>query len=428
MGILRSHRLIGVVFLLLMAASLWFTYAIFSNKFTEHDEVTLQSSKIGLQMPERADVKYRGVIVGEVLDFKPTTAGADLTLGIFPQHMETIPADVTGSIVPKTLFGQKYVALVSESGDSVRALQPDAVITKTATATEVEKVLSDIYPLLEAVQPEQLNYTLNALATALEGRGEKLGDGLANLDGYLKRFNPEVDAFVTDIRKTAEVADLYDDVLPEVATILRNTVVTGNTLKSREAQLQKLFAETTALSTTAESFLAANEKNIIRLGELGRAQVGLLAKYSPQYPCFLKGMALQEPQISQTFRGNILHINAEVLPHQARGYDTRDLPVNGLVNTPYCGTLPRDASDQAHPWTKVPDFNDGIEVPTGKGTRRAAPAVDGEIGTAYAGTSAEADMLRALLGPVIGTTSDDVPDIAVMMIAPMARGAEVSVE
>lgn len=427
MGILRSHRLIGLVFLALIAASLWFTYAIFTNKFKDFDEVTLQASKIGLQTPERADVKYRGVIVGQVLDFTPTRTGADLTLGIEPQYMKTIPADVTGSLVPKTLFGQKYVSLDSPTGSTGAHLTTKTVIKRTAVSTEVEDVLADLLPLLRAVQPEQLNYTLNALATALEGRGSKLGDGLANLDAYLKRFNPEVADFVTDIRKTAEVSDVYASVMPEIAQILRNTVVTGNTLKGREAKLQQLFAETAAFSATARSFLGANEKNIIRLGQLSEPQLRLIAKYAPQYPCFFKGMALQEPQIAQTFRGHMLHINAEILPNQPRGWDTRDIPVNGLTGAPYCGTLPRDATDQKNKFGTPPDFNDGVEVPTGKGTKRVATGFDTDF-SAYAGTSAEAGLLRALLGPVAGTGPDDVSDLSVLLVAPMARGAEVSVE
>ena len=47
---------------------MWFTYAIFTKKFADYDEVTLQSSNIGLSLPTRADVKIRGVIVGEVLE------------------------------------------------------------------------------------------------------------------------------------------------------------------------------------------------------------------------------------------------------------------------------------------------------------------------------------------------------------------------
>ncbi|MDO7867733.1 MCE family protein [Nocardioides jiangxiensis] len=425
MSILRSHRVIGIVFLALIAASLWFTYAVFSQKFTSFDEVTLKSSSIGLQMPQRADVKYRGVIVGQVLDFKPVDGGAELTLGIEPDQMKTIPSDVTGSILPKTLFGEKYVSLDAAAGDTSSPLKPHDVIARTKVATEVEEVLSDLLPLLRAVQPEQLNYTLNALATALEGRGPKLGQGLTNLDNYLKRFNPEVDDFITDIRKTAQVSDLYADVMPQIATILRNTVYTGNTLKTREAKLQKLFGEVSAFSDTARSFLAANEKNIIRLGQLSQVQLRLLAKYAPQYPCFLKGMELQNSQIQDMFRGHMLHINAELIPHQPRGWTPADKPVNGLVGSPYCGPLPRDTTDQSHMMPAPPNFDDGVDTPTGKGTMRVAPATDGD---AYSGTSAEAALLRSLLSPVVGTDAADVPDLAVFLLAPMARGSEVSVQ
>lgn len=426
MGILRSHRLIGLVFLLLMAASLWFTYAIFSQKFTDFVPVTLQSSTIGLQMPERADVKYRGVIVGQVRSFKPAGDGAELQLGIYPDSMKAIPGDVTGAILPKTLFGEKYVSLESAGGDSASPLRPHATISRTAVSTEVEKVLNDLLPLLRAIKPEQLNYTLNAIATALEGRGTKIGNGLVTLDDYLKRFNPKVDDLIADIRETAKVSDVYAAALPEIGTILRNSVYTGNTLRTREAKLQKLFGEVSAFSDTARSFLDANEKNIVRLGQLSSVQLKLLAKYSPQYACFLEGMVTQEKQIRQTFRGHMLHINAEILKHQPRGWNVGDLPVNGLVNKPTCLTLPRDVNDQAHPWTAVPDFNDGVEVPTGKGTQRVAPA-DSDF-TPYAGTAAEAQALRALLSPVVGTGASSVPDVAVFMLAPMARGSEVSVQ
>ena len=57
------------MFLLVLLAGVYGTYAIFTKKFADYDEVTLQTSKIGLQLPSRADVKIRGVIVGEVLAF-----------------------------------------------------------------------------------------------------------------------------------------------------------------------------------------------------------------------------------------------------------------------------------------------------------------------------------------------------------------------
>ena len=38
----------------------------------------------------------------------------------------------------------------------------------------------------------------------------------------------------------------------------------------------------------------------------------------------------------------------------------------------------------------------------------------------------EASLLKSLLGPSLGMSPDDVPDLGVLLIGPMARGAEVS--
>ncbi len=199
---LRSPKLIGLIFIALILTGIWFTYAIFTKQFTEYDEVSLKTSKIGLQLPTRADVKIRGVIVGEVLEAQATEDGAELTLGIYPDETHTIPENVTARIEPKTLFGEKYVALqVPEVPKG--EIQAGDRIEQTVVAHEVEQTLSDLYPLLRAVQPAELNKTLNALATALEGRGELIGQNLTILDGYLKRMNPLLPDLIQDVRLLA---------------------------------------------------------------------------------------------------------------------------------------------------------------------------------------------------------------------------------
>ena len=82
---------------------------------------------------------------------------------------------MSARILPKTLFGEKYVALQVPARPSARSIRAGDVISESRVAIEVERVLSDIYPLLRTVQPAQLNYTLTALADALEGRGDRLG-------------------------------------------------------------------------------------------------------------------------------------------------------------------------------------------------------------------------------------------------------------
>jgi hypothetical protein len=41
-----AHKLLGVVFVLVLLAGVWLTYAVFSKKFTDYDEVRLQTSTI----------------------------------------------------------------------------------------------------------------------------------------------------------------------------------------------------------------------------------------------------------------------------------------------------------------------------------------------------------------------------------------------
>ena len=84
-------KALGMVFLCLLLAGVWLTYGVFTQKFTDFDEVTLDASTIGLQMPDRADVKIRGVIVGQVLGFSATDEGATVRLGIYPGQLHDDP-------------------------------------------------------------------------------------------------------------------------------------------------------------------------------------------------------------------------------------------------------------------------------------------------------------------------------------------------
>ena len=425
-----KFKALGILFLALLLAGVWATYGVFAQKFTHFDEVTLDAPSIGLQMPERADVKIRGVIVGQVLGFSATDRGATVRLGIFPSQMHTIPSNVTGAIVPKTLFGEKYVSLVvPHDQPAPTALRPGATIPHTKVPVEVQQVLADLYPLLRTVQPADLNLTLNAISTALEGRGPALGRDLVTVDRYLKRINPQIPQIVSDLRLTTKVADTYADVTPEIAQILRNTIKTTGTLEDRQQQLHTLFTDVSSFSGTARSFLRANGDNIIRLGQVSRPQAAMLARYAPEYPCLLGGLVNAAKREASAFRGFTLHIVLEAIPHQPRGYTPADAPRYADTRGPNCLHLPDPPWNQSNPVRHQPNFNDGVDTPTGKGTDRVAPSYltrDLAGGIGYAGTPAESDLLKSLLGPSLGEPSADVPDLGVLLVGPMARGAEVS--
>ncbi len=429
MRILGHVKLLGIVFLCLLLAGVYLTYAVFTKKFVDYDKVTLQTSAIGLQLPRRADVKVRGVIVGEVLGFDATANGADVTLGLYPDQVDTIPKNVSGSIVPKTLFGEKYVELTIPKDDpSDSSLKTGDKIKQTDLPVEVERVLNDLYPLLRTVQPAELNYTLNALATALEGRGDKIGESLVTLDSYLKRLNPQIPDIIADIKLLATVTDTYADVFPAIADTLRNTVKTGNTLVSKEEKLNAFLKDLTAFSDTTKSFLDDNGENIIRLCKLSEPILALLSRYSSEFPCLLDGLVRQAPRLADTFRDFIFHIDVKVLPSQPRGYNGSDRQVYGANNGPNCAGLPAPP-EPYYPSYKLPNLNDGADN-LGKGdNQRPATGFANQRSTLSAGvsgTAADKALINSVMAPMLGVPVDEMSDVTSLLYGPAMAGSEVS--
>lgn len=442
---LFTNKVLGLVFIALIAAALWGINGVFTKKFVSYDDVRLLSSSAGLNLPEEADVKVRGVIVGEVREQQSHGKRAILTLGIESDKINQIPRNVTASLIPKTLFGEKYVSLDIPRSPASAHLQDGDTIRRTELPVEVEKVLDDLYPLLRAVRPADVSYTLNALATALEGRGEKIGRAFGTLDGYLKRTNPQVPTLISDLRLLSSVSNTYADVMPQLAATLRNTVKTGHTLVSKEATLRQLLGDVSSFSDTTRSFLDANGNNIIALGKVSRPTLDLLARYSPEYPCLLHGLVRQTPRLASTFRGFIFHINLETLKRQPRGYGPQDHQVYGAANPPTCAGLPAPSASQANPYGspsspyKTPNFNDGVNG-LGRGDNQrpatgfASSAASGAASTpdparplvTMGGTSEARALVNSLTAPALGVPVDRVPGVTSLLFGPVAAGTEVS--
>ena len=177
-----------------------------------------------------------------------------MQLALNPSRAKLIPAGVTALLLPKTLFGERYVALqvpAELTGGAEQPIRAGDTITSGKDAIEIEQVLDDLFPVLLALQPEDLKATLNALATALQGRGKQLGDNLASLDNYLIKLNPKVPELVDDLDKLGKVALLYNDAAPDLLGSLNNLQTTATTITERPQALAQLLSSATSTSNDA---------------------------------------------------------------------------------------------------------------------------------------------------------------------------------
>ncbi len=157
-------------------------------------------------------------------------------------------------------------------------------------AIELEKVFADLLPLLRAVKPERLSATLNALASALEGRGTRLGQNLVLVDSYFKEINPKLPVIQADISGLADLASTYAVAAPDLVRAASTLATTNTTIVQKKDVLAGFLAGTAGFANEASGFLEANGERIIRVGQVQRPTVAVLAKYSPQYPCFTRGV------------------------------------------------------------------------------------------------------------------------------------------
>src|SRR4051794_17673285 len=235
------RRLQGLAFLVVLVMLLGLSVAAYQKAFTTVAHVTLETDTAGNQLQEASDVKVRGVIVGDVRGVKATSKGATIELAINPAYLDQIPADVSARLLPKTLFGERFVALELPEHPSSERLSDGDVIgqDRSENAIELQRVIDDMLPLLQAVQPDDLSYTLGAVADALRGRGNALGENLALTGQYTQQINTVLPQLQADISGLADVADTYDSAADDLLGVLDNLVVTNTTIVDQAEQLRR---------------------------------------------------------------------------------------------------------------------------------------------------------------------------------------------
>ncbi|HWH30724.1 MAG TPA: MCE family protein, partial [Mycobacteriales bacterium] len=263
------QRLGGMAFLLVLGALIGLAVALYTKAFTDTVTVTLRADRVGNQLTEGADVKVRGLVVGEVREVRATDDGAELELHLQPAEAARVPADSTALILPKTLFGEKYVSLVFDDAadGGPGSLAAGGVIEqdRSATARELGQALDSLLPVLQTLEPEQLSSTLHAVSSALRDRGDRIGGNLELVRDYLAAFTPELPRLQRDLAGTADLADTLDAAAPDLLALLEDLSAVNRNLARDESAIEQVLRETTGLARTGEQFLADNEQRFITL-------------------------------------------------------------------------------------------------------------------------------------------------------------------
>lgn len=423
------QRLVGVLFLGVIVGLVGLAVALYQKAFTPVVMVSVQADRIGNQLSKGADVKARGLIVGEVRKVSSDGRQATLTLALTKDLVDQLPSDAQARMIPKTLFGEKIVDLVIDDTSTARPLRDGDVITqdRSQTARETSQALDNLLPLLQALKPAELSTTLNALSSTLRDRGDQIGDNLELVDTYLQGLNPELPALQDDLTGLADLTDTLDRTSPSYLRVLDDLAFTSRSLVDTRTQLSAFLTSTTGSTRELDQLLTTNSNRLIRLAADSLPSLQVYDRYSPEYGCLAKGLAAQSKLAEVAFGGAQpgLHITLEVAGDQ-NGYLPGDEPVYGEDAGPTCRGLPPNAPERPFPVDQeVTDgYCDDQEQAPGVQTEcEGREPVDPAL--LLGQSAADRRAVGAVVGPVLGVPPTAVPDLAVLLFGPLARGTEV---
>lgn len=431
------RRLLGLLFFVIVIGFVAFTMLQYNKVFTPVVKVDLITDSAGNALPKNADVKVRGMLVGEVRSFEASGDQVHLHLAIKPEDAKLIPANATARLLPKTLFGERYVSLqIPESPKGTLSNGATIYQDKSGNAVELSQMFDNLLPILQAVPPQDLASTLGAINQALTGRGEKIGHALDQLNTIVGRFDDQLPDIKADLKGLATFSQTYSKAAPDLIDALDNLRTTSGTVVSKQNDIKALMASLTGTAASTSDLLQVNHDTIIQVAADLKDPLNVLAQASPAFGCTFKDFAdVERKAKSIVGYGNKypgIRVSIEIVNPRGRYIPNQDEPRLFDTRTAKCYRT-------AQPGEKypIPDgtLNDGSYQPPTRHPDPNAPtlfppnpqySLVPQVG--YAGSQAEQQTLAGIYGAATGTAPQDVPGWTTLMAAPALRGNEVTVK
>ncbi|WP_024802094.1 MlaD family protein [Nocardia sp. BMG51109] len=361
----RQLTLAGLAVLLTIAGLLYLLALRYTGHFTEKVPVTAALTSTGDGLPTRADVKFRGMVVGTVDAVEMVAAGERqrAEIALKPGIAETIPANVTARVIPNNLFGVTAIELV-DNGKATGTLRAGSTIQEdTGPATvQLQTTLNVLRNVLNNIQPEKLGRVLATLSAALEPGARVPGSTVERLDNWLTQIHgiPEIGDLLGNLGRAATA---LSQSAPELVGVLSDSVTTARTLTEHRTNLVALLTNAGGAVDSVNSVFARNpDSGKLLVGGLDDL-FGGLARDPQALPFAAENLNTALQRLKTTFRWGprqqmIWAMDASFTPFQQ--YTAADCPQYGELRGPRCGgpSVPAVAPPQDYPPQMQPRWLD----------------------------------------------------------------------
>ena len=429
-----ANVLLGVGYIVVACALVAAAVLAYNRTFVNSVDVKLTTESVGNALQKGSDVKLHGVPVGTVTSVRASDGGAVLTLALNPETSKTLPRDTIARLLPKTLFGERYVSLITPADTSPTGLSTGDTIKQDTSneAIELEDVFDQLLPLLQSIQPEKLAAMMSELSTMLHGQGRDIGDTLVTWSKYVKKFSPLVPAMADDLDRLTSVAATYNVAVPDLLSALDSMTTTSKTLVTKQTDLKDLYAGVILAGDTTTAWLDDQQNTIEVLSSESRLALQAVAPYASQFPCLLEATRKFIPVMDKTLGVGTkepgIHVQLNVVPSRGKYLPGKDAPVyssGGQARCPY--VTGQTGSQPVTPGSRTSSAVAGrppaIPAPPSSFVRSQLAA---SSGLGEANSPAENKLLAELLAPTQAMAPADYPTWSSLLVGPTLRNTKVT--
>ena len=215
-------------------------------------------------------------------------------------------------------------------------------------STEVNTVFENVVDLVKMIDPAKLNAVLTAVADAVRGQGERIGQATTDLNQVLTALNDRSETIRQDWRSFKNFNDTYAAAAHDILTVLDAASTTSATVVNHQTSLDNLLLNVIGFSNAGTNLLVTSKDSLVASANVLEPTTNLLLKYSPTYTCLLQGQTNNLKNGAYSVYGGAdgrtLHFDVALLLGNDPYVYPDNLPIVGAKGgpggQPGCGSLP----------------------------------------------------------------------------------------
>lgn len=369
----------GIAVLLVIALVTAGLLAKSTGMLNAYVRVVADLTNVGDGLPAQSDVKYHGLLVGNVTDVIPAAYGKPnfVHINLKPDYAKDIPSSVTARVVPSNVFAVSSIQLV-DSGTGGPTIRDGSHIAENGELSTVifQTTVSKLRDILAATGRGREDHSLGILAAvgaATDNRRVKL----LNTGAQMSRLLDQLNGIVATEPGPSTVSALLDathglqSTAPELVDALHQAVEPMRAFAQKRAELASLVANAQHTVGVTREALDNHIDQLIQITHDLTPVVGVLANNADKFvPIFTRVNRLSDKFFEELYDPKLVtrNMRANLSFTPMFTYTRADCPQYGEVKGPSCFTAPMISVRSELPETLLPQnyhFPAGLEPPPG---------------------------------------------------------------